>query len=192
MTEHTIKTKNSRKLYVPYYVLFVVLFFTTLVMSIQGTLALSAFTASIVLIFFGVNATEVHRVWQSYEVNPRAVVHTKGLITRHSKRIDLFAINTVTVHQNLYHRIFNMGDIHIHVANASHQTVLKNLHAPKIFAETIQNNMHQARNKQPFEEDDSNSQQLFKHSKDNDFFDQPDEESNGENDAEIFKRLQEI
>jgi uncharacterized membrane protein YdbT with pleckstrin-like domain len=197
LEQHTIKSKSSRKLYFPYYILFAAIFSITLLMSIQGTLTLPAFTTGVILIFLGINATEIHRVWQSYEVNPHSVVHTKGYISKHSKRIDLFAINSITVTQTLYQRIFNIGDIHIHVANASHQTALKNIHSPKIFAQTIEQNMHKLRN--AVEEDGtnthsntSNTQQSSKHPRENDFFDSSDEESLEEDSAETSDNLQEV
>lgn len=158
---HTIKTKNSRKLYIPYYFAFVSILLVSAYLTFQGKLALPALGAAAVMVFLGANATELHRVYQTYEINPGSVVHTTGYISKHSKRIDLFAINDVTVTQNIFQRIFNFGDIHIHVANASHQTILRNLHAPKVFAETIQNNMHKARNKL-FENDDYSSKPVFK------------------------------
>jgi uncharacterized membrane protein YdbT with pleckstrin-like domain len=187
---NTIQTKNSRRLYVPYYALFLIIFFIVAYMSVQGMFTLPFFTASIVLIFLGINATEIHRIWQSYEINPHSVVHTKGYLSRHSRRIDLFAINSVTVTQTLYQRVFNIGDIHIHVANASHQTTLKNIHNPRSFAQTIERNMHKLRN--TFQEDDSTISQLSDHSKKDDFFDSPIEKFDRKIDAETSDNLQEI
>lgn len=143
---HTIITNNSRKLYLPYYLMFIGILGVSFFLFIDGQLALPALGAAAVMVFLGLNATEIHRMWEGYEVNPSAVVHTKGLISKKSRRIDLFAINTVSVHQSLFQRLLNLGDIHVHVANASHVTTLKNLHAPKIFAQAIQNNMHKIRN----------------------------------------------
>jgi uncharacterized membrane protein YdbT with pleckstrin-like domain len=170
---HTIKTNNSRKLYIPYYVTFVGILVVCVYLTIQGRLALPALGAAAVMVFVGVNATELHRIYQGYEVNPACVIHTKGYISKHSKRIDLFAINDVAITQTIFQRIFNMGDIHIHVANASYQTVLKDLHAPRVFAQTIQDNMRKARKETFSGGDPSDTQHLFKQPKKDDLFSPP-------------------
>jgi uncharacterized membrane protein YdbT with pleckstrin-like domain len=177
------------------------MFFAILVVCVyltaKGQLALPALAASAIIVFLGVNLTELHRVWQNYEVNPGTVIHTRGIISKKSRRIDLFAINSVSVHQTLYQRIFGIGDIHIHVANASHVTVLKNLREPKLFAQTIQDNMHKIRNvyKERPKNIYSNTSRPFKRSKKDDLFDdfsQENELIDQDSGAETSDNLQEI
>lgn len=213
----TIKTNNTRKMYLPHYLLFIALLAGCAYFTLEGKLTLTALGASAVLVFLGITTTEIHRLGQTYEVNPSSVVHSHGYISRHSRRIDLFAINDVTVSQTLFQRIFNFGDVHVRIANASHQTVLKNLHHPKRFANTIENNMHHARHKSPHESSEESThsntpQHPFKHpenihqntQKDYHFPTKNNKrpwhrdrrnqhpEDLEETDAEIFERLQEI
>lgn len=170
---HTIVTKNSRRAYTPYYFMFACVLLVCVYLTLLGQLVLPALGAAAIIVFLGINITELHRLWEGYEVNPSAVIHTHGLISKKSRRIDLFAINTVSVHQTLFQRILNIGDIHVHVANASHVTTLKNLQSPKVFAQTIQNNMHKIRNvyKNPETNTHSNTRDLFKQPPGDDFVD---------------------
>ena len=186
LPDNTIKTSNSRRLYIPYYVAFFAIVVVTSGMALQGQLALPSLGSAAIIVFLGISVTEIHRLYQSYEVNLGSVIHTKGYIAKHSKRIDLFAINDVTVTQTIYQRLFNLGDIHVHVANASHQTTLTNLHNPKHFAKAIEHNMHRIR--KGAADDDSDFRQGLGAMKKTDFSNELSEET----DAEIFKRLQEI
>ncbi|MFH1803086.1 MAG: PH domain-containing protein [archaeon] len=217
----TIRTNNTRRVYLPHYLLFIALLAGCAYFTLEGRLTLTAFGAAMVLVFLGVASTEIHRLGQTYEVNPSAVVHSHGYISRHHRRIDLFAINDVTVSQTLFQRVFRFGDVHVRIANASHQTILKNIHHPKKFAHTIENNMHNARHKDHGEENTHSNTNLpqdqhpFKHpenihsntpkddhfhSKNSKFRSRPwhrnrhnnQEEELEETDAEIFERLQEI
>jgi len=177
--------------------MFIAILLVSAYLNFQGRLTLSALGAAAVIVFVGINATEIHRIWQTYEINPRSVVHTKGYLSRHSRRIDLFAINDVTITQSLFQRIFNIGDVHIRIANASYQTILTNVHNPKSFAQTIERNMHGLRNigEDGPDRDYPNTKQPFKRpTKDNlsDDFDGQDNENKEESDAEISKRLREI
>jgi len=161
----------------------------SLYLVLKGTLAPLALGGAFVVVFLAVCVTEIHRASQTYEVNPFSVIHTIGIFSRHSKRIDLLAINSVGVTKSFYQRLLNIGDIHVHVANASHQTVLRNLHAPNTFAQIIEQNLQKARkgNNKTSDEPDENTRTLIQTPKK-----QQTQKNGRETDAEILERLQEV
>ena len=142
MENHTIITNNSRKAYIFHYTIFLLLLIVSTYYLYLGKIPSSFLITIIIAVFAGMSATEIHRISQTYEVNPNSIIHTKGYITRNSKRINLLAINDITISKTLYQRIFRLGNINVMVANAAQQTILRNLHNPHSFAETIEKNIN--------------------------------------------------
>lgn len=140
-----LKTRMTRKTYLPFYSLFTLTLLGSMYLTFTGTLSFGVFAASILAIIIGIKATEIHRLGHSYEVNPLSVVHTKGYFATHSRRIDLFAISDIIVRQTILQRIFNYGDVHIRMFANDTANTIKNVHDPGHFARYVEKKMSEIR-----------------------------------------------
>lgn len=142
---YTYSTSGSRKLYIPFYFLSLVIFFAAIFFVAQNTLPIIYLGGSIALIVLTIIFAEIHRAYDRYEINPRSVVHRRGFYHTHTRRIDLYAISDVIVTQTLYQKILNFGNIQVRLFSSESKSTLKNLDKPHWFAEMVESNMHTAR-----------------------------------------------
>ena len=140
--QEKLKISNTRKLYIPFYFMILILFGTIAYIKISekplNDLALQlAVIFSILLII----ATEIHRIGNSYEINNRSVVHKKGYFSTISKTIQFGAISDSDVSQNLWQRIFRYGNVEIHMYSRESKSLIKDIDKPFKFVGFLQNKL---------------------------------------------------
>lgn len=141
-----LRTRTSRKLYLPFYFMIFFLILVLVFLKFRGyklsNLALIIVGIFIFLIF---KFTEIHRICTLYEVNPEALVHTSGIFNKVSKHVDFFAISDIDVSQKFWQRLFNFGDVNIRLFSRESTTAVKNISKPYKFADFLEKSISRKR-----------------------------------------------
>jgi len=137
-----LEVRNSRKMYVPLYVMIVVLLILLIYIKISGR-PLNDMALRFVLVFSVVMLlyTEIHRMGNSYEVNDSSVIHKSGYLNTVSKRAEFTAISDSDIKQNLWQRLFSYGNVEIHLYSKENKTVIRNINNPFGFLDFLQKKM---------------------------------------------------
>lgn len=140
--EITLEARTSRKLYIPLYLMIFALAVALIYIKINekplNNLALKLiFFFSLIIII----ATEIHRLYDSYEIANTSVFHRKGFFTVITKRIQFGAISDSDVKQNLWQRIFSYGDVEIHMYSRESRAIIKDINNPGGFVKFLQDKM---------------------------------------------------
>jgi uncharacterized membrane protein YdbT with pleckstrin-like domain len=146
LREPILIARNSRKLYLPVYIMIFFLFVSIAIIKINGlTLSMVAIISVAVFTILGIKITEVHRLGNKYEINPLSLIHTKGYFSTHSKRIDLDSISHMEVMQTAWQRMLNYGDIQVMMFGEEAAT-LKNINRPHKIASLFEEKMKDIKN----------------------------------------------
>lgn len=143
-----LRIRTSRKLYIPFYAMSVVLLIFLAYIKFSGR-PLSDFSVKLVIAFVILVfiVTEIHRLGNLYEINERSVVHTNGYFSTVSKRVEFGAISDIDILQGPWQRIMKFG--HITLFKFSEGPTLKNINRPKDFVDYLQNKMRVFRTRGP-------------------------------------------
>ena len=146
--EESIKVRISRKVYIPIYLMIIILFFTVLYIKILGReiapIALGAvFVFSLILIII----SELNRLRFSYEINNSSIVFNRGIINKSVRSVDLFSLSDATMHQTLWQRIINIGNINagLYSDGEDSSTMVKNINNPKKFISFLNERLNNIR-----------------------------------------------
>tara|TARA_Y100000034_G_scaffold99609_1_gene122506 strand:- start:2916 stop:3416 length:501 start_codon:yes stop_codon:yes gene_type:complete len=138
----SFRIQNSRKLYIPYYFMVIVL------LSIVGylrynNLPINKLTLILVGIFilFVIKVTEIHRFSNSYLADHKSLTHTSGIFSKRIKSMDLFAISDIDIQQTFWQRIWGFEDIHISLFSDTSSLIVRNINNPTKFGNFIENMM---------------------------------------------------
>lgn len=144
----SLKVRNSRKLYIPFYSMILILIIVLVYIKLSGR-PLSEFSFKLVLAFIIliIIITEIHRFGNLYEVNDKSVIHTKGYFSTVSKRIEFGAISDIDILQGPWQRLIKFG--HIVLFKFSEGPILKNINRPKDFVDYLQYKMREFRTRGP-------------------------------------------
>lgn len=133
--------RNSRKVYVPVYLMILILLSAVAFIKIKGfNLSLLAIISVSIFTILGFKVTEVHRLGNKYEINPLSLIHTQGYFSTHSKRVDLDSISHMEVMQTAWQRLLNYGDVEV-MMFAEKATTLKNINHPHKVATLFEEKM---------------------------------------------------
>lgn len=137
-----LKTRSSRKVYIPIYVMIIVVFVVMGAIKFYGK-QIDDFAFKVSLAFlFGVFAiTEIHRLMNSYEINSHSLVHTKGILVKITRRVDLLAISDADYKQNPWQAIFGYGDVHVRSFSQDSTTAIKNINNPSHFIDVLEDRL---------------------------------------------------
>jgi uncharacterized membrane protein YdbT with pleckstrin-like domain len=80
--------------------------------------------------FFIIKCTEVHRLYNSYEITDTSLIHTKGIITKKTKRLQFPAISDADVTQTVWQRLLGYGDVNVRLYSRDSTTTVKNISKP--------------------------------------------------------------
>ena len=137
--EEIVKIRGSRKLYLPIYLMIIVLILFLAVIKINNLeITKIGLFSSIAFIILGIKATEIHRLNNKYEVNPASLVHTTGYFNKMSKRLDFHSVSDISLSQNFWQRILGYGDINVSIFASEASTTLKNIASPNKFIELLE------------------------------------------------------
>jgi uncharacterized membrane protein YdbT with pleckstrin-like domain len=142
--EKILRLRTTRKLYVPVYLMIIILLITVTVLKFRGyPINILVIWAIGIFIIGSIKATELHRLKDLYEINPLSVVHTEGYLKKISKRLDLFAISDLDIMQSFWQRILGYGDVYIHLF--AEKRPIKNISNPQKFADFLEKTIREQR-----------------------------------------------
>lgn len=147
--QEKLKVRNSRNVYVPIYIMIIVLIITLIYIKYSGSqfndISLNLVIGfSIILII----ATEIHRLGNSYEINNNSIIHRKGYLTVISYRSEFGAISDSIVKQNPWERLWSYGDVVIHLYSKENKSIIKDINDPLKFVDFLQDKMVKAGGRQ--------------------------------------------
>jgi len=96
-----------------------------------------------IFILLALKTTEVHRLINLYEIKPNVVVHSFGFFSKRVKDIDMNSISDIRIHQTLWQRILNYGDVVISLF--AHENMVKDIDNPSRFVKILEKTMAKAR-----------------------------------------------
>ena len=138
------RVRNSRKLYVPFYLMIIVLIGVLSYIQYTGRpLNDMAFKMVLAFSIALIMATEIHRFGNLYEINDKSIIYTTGYFNILSKRVEFGAISDIDVIQGPWQRILGFG--HITLFKFAEGPTLKNINRPKNFVDYLENKMVIAR-----------------------------------------------
>jgi len=140
--DDAMKARISRKIYIPVYLMIIILFFTVAYLQLSGkevdNLALRAilvFSAAMLVL------TEGHRYQNLYAIDPQSIIHVKGILFKTTKRTDLTSISDVELKQNPWQMLLNFGTIEVSVFSKENTTYVRNINNPLNFMTFLQKKM---------------------------------------------------
>lgn len=144
--EISLSVRNSRKMYVPAYLMIIFLGLVFLFLKINEydinntALVLAGFFSILILL-----STETHRLKRKYEITPYSAVKIEGYLNKVAKRIDLLAISDVEISQSWWKRLLNFGSVHIHLFSLESKTQIDNINKPVFFVNILEQKMAERR-----------------------------------------------
>ncbi|MEK6914712.1 MAG: PH domain-containing protein [Nanoarchaeota archaeon] len=143
-----LKVRNSRKLYIPFYlmIIFLIIFLSYIKFSNRPISDIS-FKLVLAFIILVIIVTEIHRLGNFYEVNDKSIIHTNGYFWTISKRIEFGAISDIDILQGPWQRMMKFGNIVLF--KFSEGPILKNINRPKDFVDYLQTKMRGFRARGP-------------------------------------------
>lgn len=144
--EDVLITRNSRKLYIPLYVMLTILFGTIAFIQFSGRdLNFMAVQATLIFTFFLFVTTELHRLGNLYEIHPSSLVHVKGILKKITRRTDLSAVSDADISQNLWQMMLGYGNVSVRVFSQDSAMRVRNISKPAVFVNFLETNMHKKR-----------------------------------------------
>jgi len=141
-----LRIRRSRKKYILFYILsFVSLGMVTQLYFLGNNIPMIGVVVLGLAIIIGIKLTEINRLSHLYEINQLALVHTKGIFSRHSRRIHLGSISDVIIKQGVFQRLFDYGDVHIRLFSPESTNVFKSISNPHEFARILETAMRDSR-----------------------------------------------
>jgi len=141
-----LKARNSRKLYLPIYLMILVLFLTASFIKMSGKeINDLVFKAIIIFSLTMIILTEIHRLEKSYEVNSHSLISSKGILNKTTRKVDLLSLSDVDSNQNLWQRILGYGNVSARMFSKESATSIKNINNPVRFADFLEKMMSERR-----------------------------------------------
>ena len=144
--EEAYITRNSRKLYIPVYIMIFVLFATITFIQFSGKeLSLLAVQATVIFSLFIMVTTELHRINNLYEIHTNSLVHVKGILKKVTRRTDLLAVSDADISQNLWQMMLGYGNGSVRVFSQDSTMRVSNISNPSLFVEFLEDKMDKKR-----------------------------------------------
>ena len=139
-----LRVRNSRKLYIPIYLMILILFCAVGFVKYSGK-EVNNLAWKSVLIFsgFSILFAETHRLGNRYEINDGSFVHVKGILVRTTVKTDLSVISDVVIKQNPWQALLGYGNVHVVVY--SEETPIKNVNNPLMVVSFLEDKMKMKR-----------------------------------------------
>ena len=144
--EKILKTRNSRKLYIPLYIMIFILILTISIAKFSDR-EVNDLAFKTVLIFSGsvIFFAEIHRIINRYEINAQSLIHKKGIFVQRIKRVDLIAVSDADSKQNLWQKFFGYGDVSVHLFSRDSSIQVKSINDPNTFVVFLERKMNEKR-----------------------------------------------
>lgn len=145
--EEIYKTRNSRKLYIPIYIMIFILFGTIAFIQFSGReLNFIAIQAAIIFSLFLMIITELHRFNNLYEIHSNALISVKGILKKVTRRTDLLAVSDADISQNLWQIMLGYGDVSVRVFSQDNAMHIRSISKPLSFVDFLEDKMSKKRN----------------------------------------------
>jgi len=109
-----VKIRNTRKIYIPIYLMIIILLFSISYIKFSGKEVNDlAFKASLLFSAATLIFTEIHRYFNFYEINQNSLIYSTGFIKNTTRRIDLLSISDADAIQTIWQKMLNYGDVHV-------------------------------------------------------------------------------
>ncbi len=144
--EEVLRKRNSRKLYIPVYIMVAILFGTIAFIQLSGRdLNFIAVQATLIFTFFLFASTELHRINNVYEIHPGSLVHVKGILKKITRRTDLLAVSDADISQNLWQMMLGYGNVSVRVFSQDSTMRVRNISGPSQFVDFLTERMKKSR-----------------------------------------------
>jgi len=143
-----MKFKASRKLYLPIYLMIIILIAFVVSIKFLG-LPLNNLTLIGIGIFtiLGISITEIHRLKDSYHITSDHVEHRSGYISRNITKILIKSITDIHAKQKAWERILGYGSIRVQSQSGANHIEIKNINNPSNFITMLEKKMENIENK---------------------------------------------
>lgn len=134
-----IVIKNTRKLYLPFYFMIIVL--GALIGFLEYNdynLNLLIYVGYIIFILIGFNLTEMHRMMNKYEFTSDVLVHTFGIFSRKQRQIHYNNFSHLDVVQTFWQRLLDYGDVNLKMFSDEIRLSMKDINNPKKIADLLE------------------------------------------------------
>ena len=144
-----MKLRTSRKTYFFVYFMIFILVTAIIVITISGK-ELNKFAFKAVLVFSAILIifTEIHRFKNLYEINPHSLIHSKGILVKKTKRVDLLSVSDADSKQHPWQRLLNYGDVTVNLYSGGSTVPVKNINNPEKFVDFLEEKMSEKRTKE--------------------------------------------
>jgi hypothetical protein len=153
--EERISIYNTRKVYIPIYLMAILLVAAVISLKINGhELNKYALIGAGLFALASIKMTEIHRLTNKYEIGDSTLDHIQGLFSKINRKLDFFAISDLDVSQTPWQRMLNFGDVNVRLFSKESVAKIKGISNPLRFANILQErilncrkNVSQIRNK---------------------------------------------
>lgn len=135
-----MKARPSRKQYVPFYIMTLLLAGLLIYLDMEGiTVSWAAIVSFMVFFFLGLNLTEVHRLNTLYEITPSCVrCSYERLLNKNIQKIDYIGISDVSIKNTVWQWMLGYGDVYIRLFSKDATIIIKKIDKPNKFADTVE------------------------------------------------------
>ncbi len=133
-----LKITNSRKTYIPLYLMIIILIAVLIYVKTKGN-PINDLALKLVILFSAISLiyTEIHRLYNVYEINNNSLVHTMGIITKRARKMDLSAISDLYVVQTIWQRMLLYGNVEVRMFSGENPTYIRNINNPSKFVDIV-------------------------------------------------------
>jgi len=137
-----VKFKVSRKLYLPVYLMIIILIAFVVFIKFLG-LPLNNLTliGTVIFTILGIGLTELHRLKDSYHITPDHVEHRSGYIAKSITKILIKSITDIHSKQKAWERILGYGSIKVQSQSGANHIEVKNINNPSNFINILEEKM---------------------------------------------------
>jgi len=141
--ELDISISNSRKTYIPIYLMVGTLIVIIVLIKYEGLpLQEVAVLGAVVFVILCIGFSEIHRVGRSYKITKDFMVYTEGYLNKKTKKISLLTISDIDIQQSFWQRIMGFGNVKVHIFSEGSTIKLKGISFPAKFAELLEDTMN--------------------------------------------------
>jgi uncharacterized membrane protein YdbT with pleckstrin-like domain len=135
-----LKVRCSRKKFIPYYLMVLILSFLliNLVIIKKNPISKFAWITSIIFIVMGIKLPEYHRLKDWWGATETSLIQNLGIFDKNVREIDFSSISDLDLEQPLFKRILNYGNVNVRLFLNETSISIKNINNPGQFIERLQ------------------------------------------------------
>jgi membrane protein YdbS with pleckstrin-like domain len=135
--------RSSRKGYIVYYVMIVLLLFLMVYIKVSGfDLNYRVSVAALIFMALLIKLTEVDRFAHHYEIGEFCLEKVEGIFFKKYKRMNYGSISQIHFTQNPWEKLLGIGSVEIAQFSETIRTEIKNINKPNDFVHAITKRIH--------------------------------------------------